>query len=97
MRLAWDLGISVLDSSVGDTEVSTSFCFHKIGYPVKNLFEGMIEFFYDQVAPHSNSFQEASYIHTFPDHALSGGYFTSFRMVWDPGIIFICSLAHSME
>jgi len=43
------------------------------------------------------SFQEASYVSTLSNHALSEGCFTSSMVVWDPGIIFIFSLDQLME
>jgi hypothetical protein len=43
LRLAWDPGISVLDSSTTDTKTRVSFCFHEIGSLVEQFFEGLIE------------------------------------------------------
>jgi hypothetical protein len=50
LRLAWDLGISILDSSIVDTEARASLCFHEIGSLVEQLFEGLIEFLHNRVA-----------------------------------------------
>jgi hypothetical protein len=43
MRLAWDLGISVLDSSTANTEARANFFFHEIGSLVEKFLEGLIE------------------------------------------------------
>jgi hypothetical protein len=43
------------------------------------------------------SFQEASYVNTLPDDVLSGGCFTSYRVVWQLGIVFSFSMDHLME
>jgi hypothetical protein len=88
MRLAWDPRISVLDSSTADMEARANFFFHEIGSLVEQFFEGLIELLQYRVSLLSDSFQEASYVCTLSDHALSGGCFTSSRVVWDPGIIF---------
>jgi hypothetical protein len=42
-------------------------------------------------------FQDTSYVSALSDHALSGGCLTSYRVVWDPGIIFSFILDQSME
>jgi hypothetical protein len=97
LRLAWDPGISVLDSSTADTEARASFFFHEIGSLVEQFFEGLIELLQYRVALLIDSIQEASYVSTLSDHALSRGCFTSSKLVWDPGIIFSFSLVQSME
>jgi hypothetical protein len=93
LRLAWDPGISILDGSVADTKARASFCFREIGCLAEQFLEGLIELLQHRVALLVGSFQEASYVSTLPDHALSGGCFTSYRVVWDPGIIFSFNLA----
>jgi hypothetical protein len=42
-------------------------------------------------------FQEASHVSSLPNHALSKGFFTFYKVVWHPGIIFSFSLDQSME
>jgi hypothetical protein len=49
------------------------------------------------VALLASGFQEASYVNTLSDNTLSGGCFTSYMVVWDPGIIFSFILDQSME
>jgi hypothetical protein len=97
LRLAWDPGISVLDSSTTDTETRVNFCFHEISSLVEQFFEGLINLLQYRVSLLSDSIQETSYVITLSDHALSGGCFTSSRVVWDPGIIFSFGLAQWME
>jgi hypothetical protein len=97
LRLAWDPRISILDSSTINTKTRVSSCFNEIGSLTKQFFKGLIELLQYRVALLSSRVQEASYVRTLPDHALSRGYFTSSRVVWDPGIIFSFSLAQSME
>jgi hypothetical protein len=41
LRLAWDPGISVLDSSTTDTEARASFFFHEIGSLAEQFLEGI--------------------------------------------------------
>jgi hypothetical protein len=43
LRLAWDPGISVLDSPTADTEARASFFFHEIGFLVEQFFGVLIE------------------------------------------------------
>jgi hypothetical protein len=63
-----------------------------IGSLVERFFEELTEFLQCRVALLIDSTQEASYVSTLPDSELSRGYFTSSRLVWDPGIIFSFSL-----
>jgi hypothetical protein len=79
LRLAWDPGISVLDSSTTDTKARASFFFHEIGSLVEKFFEGLIELLQYRVALLIDNIQEASYVSTLSDHTLSGGCFTSSR------------------
>jgi hypothetical protein len=88
LRIAWDLGISVGDSAVVDTEASARFCLHEIGSLAKQFLGGLIKLLQHQVALLTGSFQETSDVSTLSDHVLSGGCFTSYRVVWENGIIF---------
>jgi hypothetical protein len=90
-------GISVLDSSTSNTKTRVGFYFHEIGSLAEHLYEGLIELLQYQVALLSDSIQEASYVCTLSDHALSRGCLTSSRVVWDPGIIFSFILAQLMK
>jgi hypothetical protein len=92
LRLSWDLGISLLDNSATNTETRVGFCFHEIGSLAEQFFEGLIELLQYRVALLSDNIQQVSYVRTLPDHALSGGCFTSSRVVSDPRIIFSFSL-----
>jgi hypothetical protein len=74
-----------------------SFFSHEIGSLTKKLFEGLITLLQYRVSLLSGSIQEASYVRTLSGHALSGGCFTSSKVVWDPDIIVSFSLAQSME
>jgi hypothetical protein len=42
-------------------------------------------------------FQETSNVSMLSDHVLSEGCFSSYRVVWDPGIIFSFNLDQLME
>jgi hypothetical protein len=77
--------------------VRASFFSHEIGSLAENYIDGLIELLQHRVALLVGGFQEASYVSTLSDHALSGGCFTSYRVVWDPGIIFSFSLDQPME
>jgi hypothetical protein len=57
----------------------------------------LIELLQERVGLLIDDIQEASYVHTLQDHTLSGGCFTSSRVVWNPGIIFSFSLVQLME
>jgi hypothetical protein len=95
MRIAWDPGIG--DNAIVDTEARASFFSHEVGSLGEQYIDELIDLLQHRVAFLARGFQEDSYVRTFPDHALSGACFTSYRVVWDSGIIFSVSLDHSME
>jgi hypothetical protein len=73
------------------------FFFHEIGSLVEQFFEGLIELLQYRLFYLSSSIQKVSYVSTLSDHALSGGCFTSSKVVWDPSIIFSFSMVQLME
>jgi hypothetical protein len=80
-----------------DTEARSNFFLHEIGSLVEQFLGGLIELLQHRVALLVSIFQETSDVSTLPDHVLSGGCFTSYRVVWDPSIIFSFNMDQSME
>jgi hypothetical protein len=78
-------------------EARASFFLHEIGSLEEKFLGGLIELLQHQVALLVGIFQETSDASTLPEHVLRKGCFTSYRVVWDPLIIFSFNVDQSME
>ena len=97
LRLTWDPGISLLDNLVANIEVAASVYFHEIGSLVGQSFERLSELLQHPDALLIDCIEEYSYVSILLDQVSSGGCFTSFRLVWDLGIISSFCPVRSME
>jgi hypothetical protein len=95
-RIAWDPRISVRDSVTVGMEARASFFLHEIGSLEEQFVDELMKLLQHRRALLVGGFQETSYVSTLPNHAMSGGCFTSYKVVWDLDIISSFSLDQSM-
>jgi hypothetical protein len=104
LRLAWDPGITWFVNSVTDKEGRADSYFQEFSHMVlwvgsleEPFSEGWIRFLQCMVALPISSIQVASCVSALLDNDLRRGCFTSFRLVWDPGIILSFGLVQLVD
>jgi hypothetical protein len=70
---------------------------HWFGFLEEQFSEGLTEFLQYLIALLIDSIQEASCVSNLQNNALRRGFFTSSKLVWDPGIILSFSLLQLVD
>ena len=102
-RLAWDPVTAVFASSTTDTDEMVSFCFPKFTLAMLRVScleewssEELTELVQLLIAWLIRGSQVDSCVGTLQIRAMSGGCFTSYRLVWDPGPFTTCRLVRDI-